>query len=934
MIINKKTFGLFSFIFFLLISLIAITAYTISARQINHSFIEKQLSIASETIQLRLASAVNRELALVRKLADTPVIRHYFMNPSDPELEALARIEFDTYLEHFDLKIVFWVNDVDKIFYSTGNEPYVVDPDDPVSYWYNLTLYRTERYNFNINYNPNMQQINLWVNVPVFNEINFTDGINGGGLHKVMKYPLGMLGTGINLSEFSNFIVNASRDFDQNITPYTFNKYAEITSAADYEVVYNKTRLDDYIEGTGAEILETARKISSDSGLREIRFIYGGKMILVSSIPDMEWFLAVSYPLPGLLAINQSMNSVFFTMLFLIMFILIIINIYIARSETALEKQNAQLIEANQKTEIASRAKSDFLAAMSHELRTPLNTIIGFSEIELNKPGKSEDARISRDNITRIHQSGLHLLGIINEILDLSKLDSGKFELVPDEYDTAMMIKSTVDMNLIRIGSKYIQFALEIEDNFPAKLTGDELRIKQIMNNLLSNAIKFTREGTVKLSISSSEIEPDRVLVTIAVSDTGIGIKAEDMGKLFDDYTQLDTRTNKEVEGTGLGLSISKKIAQMMSGDITVESEYGKGSCFMAKIFQDKAENQSDGNSVIGKETAAALRNCLQIADNADYGNMRVSGKTGADKNEKTENPLFTILAVDDHLNNLLLIREQLKPYGIQVDTASSGQEAVEKIKGIDSPKAPYDLILMDHMMPGMDGIETMKEIRKDGRYANIPVIVLTANALRGMREYYLEQGFTDFIAKPVDQMALNDVIRKRLTGNGEIEDGIINAVFSGEIIRQRVDMLNHIGAAFEMSGEIDGEYYRRLSDLIESLCAMPVPQALLYLCGRLKDAAGRKEAELIPDLIRSLCEEFDLWAKNDGNEDRDAAGIVKRLKAAIIDGDSDAAGMTVKELGTAALTPAEREMYFGIYDALMDDDNEKALERIKEWLE
>ena len=891
MIINKKTFILFSFIFFLLISLIAITAFSISARQINYSFVAQQLSIASETIRLRLASIVNSELALVLKLANTPVIRQYFINPYDPELESSARAEFDLYQEHFELKVVFWVNDFDKIFYSTGNEPYVVDPDDPESYWYNLTLYRTERYNFNINYNENMQLINLWINVPVFNEA-------AGSVNARHKHPIGMLGTGINLSEFSNFIVNAYKDFDENITPYTFNKFNEITSAANYDIVYNKIRLDDYLGETGTEILEIAHKLS---GGESNYFIYDDKIFLVSSIPEMEWFLAVSYPLPGMWAINKSMNSVFFSMLLLIMFILIIINIYIARSETALEKQNVRLIEANKKSEVASRAKSDFLAAMSHELRTPLNTIIGFSEIELNKSMQKETA----NNVTRIHQSGLHLLRIINDILDLSKLDSGKFEITPDEYDTASLISSTVDMNLIRMGSKFIKFSLDVDAGFPAKLIGDEIRIKQILNNLLSNAIKYTREGEVKLAINCKELQANQVLVTFAVSDTGIGIRAEDIGKLFDDYTQLDTRTNREVEGTGLGLSISKKIIKMMGGNITVKSEYGKGSCFTANIIQERSHAEGDA-SVLGEETAAALCSCRYISPI-----NRTSEKIDASHLDADARFQFTILAVDDHLNNLLLIREQLKPYGIHVDTASSGQEALEIIKTHGTSPC-CDMILMDHMMPGMDGIETMKAIRSYGCYANIPIIVLTANALRGMREYYLEQGFTDFIAKPADQDTLNDVIMKWLNAGNR---GQVTAAkdltasketfsaFSGEVIKQRIDKLNHLCAGFEINRyaqntDFDDEY--------KKCCSM----------------------------LRSCCDEFYLWAESHAQTAPAAAEIVMRLKNAILGGDNAAAGKVVKELGMVSLTSAERELYFNIYDALMDDDNKKALERIEEWLE
>jgi CheY-like chemotaxis protein len=228
-----------------------------------------------------------------------------------------------------------------------------------------------------------------------------------------------------------------------------------------------------------------------------------------------------------------------------------------------------------------------------------------------------------------------------------------------------------------------------------------------------------------------------------------------------------------------------------------------------------------------------------------------------------------------------------------------------------------YDMILMDHMMPGMDGIETMKEIRNDESYANIPIIVLTANALRGMREYYLEQGFTDFIAKPADQQTLNEVIGKWLIpGNRDTElktaehglaDNGINSVFSGEIVKQRIDKLNHLCAGFEIGafGEVTSE---KIDDEYKKCCNM----------------------------LRSCCEEFKLWVQNCASLDAhpEAEEIVQRLQKAILDGDTETTGKTLKELGTAAMTPEEREKYFNIYDALMDDNKEKAVERIKEWLE
>jgi len=254
----------------------------------------------------------------------------------------------------------------------------------------------------------------------------------------------------------------------------------------------------------------------------------------------------------------------------------------------------------------------------------------------------------------------------------------------------------------------------------------------------------------------------------------------------------------------------------------------------------------------------------------------------------------------------------------------------------------------MDHMMPVMDGIETMKAIKSDDRYAKIPIIVLTANALRGMREYYLEQGFADFISKPVDSQALNEAIGKYLTKNSEqvMKEGKTSEVFSNEIAKlrtmllHRINMLNHICAAFEISAHneacgkaIDDEYFRRLIDLLDSLNVISLPKPLLEQLTMLINAAHRKDTQTIRNMLRPYCKEFFLWIESHAQAQPAAADIVQRLQKAIIDGDTETTGKTVKELGTLTLTSAEREMYFNIYDALMDDNNEKALERIKEWL-
>jgi len=710
----------FSIFFFLVVSLAAITAYAISSRQINHSYVEQQLALASETTRLRLAKIVNSELALVLKMADTPVIRQYFLNPFNSEYKALAFNEFAIYQHYFEQKILFWVNDVDKIFYSTGNDSFVLDPDDPDSYWYNLTLFNTEKYNFNINYNPNLQQINLWVNVPVFTEEN---GI---------KKPLGMLGTGINLTKFSDFIINSYNEFDTNIILYTFNKSGEITSAADYMLANKKVRLEDHLGTAGTELVRFAEMLPDGES---ISYIYGNKKYLINSIPEMEWNLAVIYPLPGLLSLNQSMNTLFFCMLFLIFIILIVINIIVARSEKAMSDQNIQLIEANEKAESASRTKSNFLATMSHEIRTPLNAIMGIAQVEMQDTTLPDKHMIAYE---KIQSSGSSLLAIINDILDMSKIETGKLELNPVLYSVPDMINDAVQLNIVRIGSKPIEFLLNINENLPSYLFGDELRIKQILNNLLSNAIKYTGKGQVSLSVGYKN-DNENIILEFIVKDTGQGIKEEDVKKLFSsEYQRFNADANRTTEGTGLGLNITKSIVEMMNGIITVDSEYGKGSTFAASVRQKINEY-----TPIGKEIAQKL------------GSFNYSVKKETEKITRELMPYGSVLVVDDVDTNLYVAHGILTLYNLDVELAGSGFSAIEKV---ESGKR-YDIIFMDHMMPQMDGIETTHKLREMGYEGTI--IALTANALAGNEAMFAQKGFDGFIPKPINAMQLNNALNK-----------------------------------------------------------------------------------------------------------------------------------------------------------------------------
>jgi len=404
-----------------------------------------------------------------------------------------------------------------------------------------------------------------------------------------------------------------------------------------------------------------------------------------------------------------------------------------------IETQNKTLHELKEEAENANQSKSNFLAVMSHEIRTPLNAIIGIAQIEMM------DDELPEKHITayeKIQNSGSHLLGIINDILDMSKIETGMLNINPVEYDLPSLINDMVQLNIIRIGSKLIKFKLNIDENIPMTLYGDEQRIKQILNNLLSNAIKYTEKGKVELCVNSKIIIKDEkqlVQLIFSVKDTGQGITIEDIEKLFSEYTRFNEKANRKIEGTGLGLNITKKIVDMMDGTINVESEYGKGSVFTVKIPQIIVNNKK-----IGKELKERLSSFTFI-----------SKKQEKQKITRELMPYGSVLIVDDIEANIYVAKGLMSPYHLQITTVNDGYSAIDLIKNGET----FDVIFMDHMMPEIDGVETTKQIRDLGYIE--PIIALTANAVSGQAEMFLQNGFDEFLSKPLDILHLDAVLNK-----------------------------------------------------------------------------------------------------------------------------------------------------------------------------
>lgn len=390
-------------------------------------------------------------------------------------------------------------------------------------------------------------------------------------------------------------------------------------------------------------------------------------------------------------------------------------------------KMIEQLNIARDTAEKANAAKTDFLSNMSHEIRTPLNAIVGFSNLLLDDESVPEKAK---DEVRDIVMASDNLLEIVNGILDISKIEAGKLEIVDTEYSVKKVIDELVALSKGRLGDKPIEFKTNIDQSIPPVLYGDAGRIKQICVNILTNAIKYTKEGWIEFKVSSV-VKDNICRLIISVEDTGIGIKEKNIDKLFNKFERLDLEDNVTIEGTGLGLAITKKLVDLMHGKIVVQSVFGKGSKFTVSIDQRIVENPTikvDAEKITNKEIIV--------------------------NNKK-------VLLVDDNKINLKVAERLLESYGIKTESAESGFACLDKIKAGEK----YDLIMLDDMMPKMSGVETLKKL-KEIKDFDTKVIALTANALTGMREKYLNDGFNDYLAKPINKEELNKIINKYLNND------------------------------------------------------------------------------------------------------------------------------------------------------------------------
>lgn len=390
----------------------------------------------------------------------------------------------------------------------------------------------------------------------------------------------------------------------------------------------------------------------------------------------------------------------------------------------------------------SNRAKSVFLANMSHEIRTPINGILGMNSMIL----KSTNDDTLREYALNVQSAGHTLLSIVNDILDISKIESGKMQIVESEYELFSVLNDCYNMVASKAEEKALEFKMVVDQNLPSTLIGDEVRIRQVIGNLLSNAVKYTKRGSVtfemalELAKTGAVIsEGSRVMLKIKVSDTGLGIRTEDMEKLFQQFLRFDEKKNRTIEGTGLGLNLTRSLVEMMDGDIYVQSEYGRGSTFTVEIPQQVKNAEALGN--FAERYRQAISKKEQIR-------------------EKVYAPKAKILVVDDVRMNLKVVEGLLKETAIQIDSVMSGRAALEHVR-----EKQYDIVFLDHMMPEMDGIETLHRMRAmdDNMSKGKPVIMLSANAVIGAKEGYLKEGFNDYVSKPINEIELFKILKKYL---------------------------------------------------------------------------------------------------------------------------------------------------------------------------
>lgn len=477
------------------------------------------------------------------------------------------------------------------------------------------------------------------------------------------------------------------------------------------------------------EKLNTSRSAAVYSEGKQGRFFLFG-----ADLPQTNCSMIGYVPWEAVAGNISNIYMLVFTVVSLLLLLFAVGSIYLfmLQSQAA---ETESIKKAKQIADNANKAKSDFLANMSHEIRTPINAVLSMNEMILRESRENDTLNYAQN----IAAAGRSLLSLINDILDFSKIESGHMELAEAKYQLSSLLYDVIAIIEPRAKGKSLEFTVNTDETLPNELFGDVIRIRQIMLNLLTNAVKYTHKGKVVFEVGRSKDEREDFALEIKVTDTGIGIKEEDKKKIFADFERLDTVKNKNIEGTGLGMAITKKLIDLMRGSVTLESIYGVGSSFTVVLPQKVVDA-----APIGKFTYR----------------LNSASEGGKKYHESFHAPNAKILAVDDNEVNLLVVRNLLKKTELQIDTCKSGEECLQKMQ-----EEPYHIILLDQMMPGIDGIETLKKSKtlENNKCKDTPIIALTANAISGAREMFLAEGFSDYLSKPIIPEKLEAMMKKYL---------------------------------------------------------------------------------------------------------------------------------------------------------------------------
>jgi signal transduction histidine kinase/DNA-binding response OmpR family regulator len=611
------------------------------------------------------------------------------------------------------------------------------------------------------------------------------------------------------------------------------------------------------------------------------------------------------------------------------------------------ETKNILLDTERQKVEAeaANKAKTAFLSTMSHEIRTPMNAILGITEIQLQNDDLDQNVR---EALEKIYTSSDLLMGIINDILDLSKIEAGKMELSITKYEIASLVSDTIQLNLMSMSGKPIEFKLHMDEKMPISLLGDEHRVQQILNNLLSNAFKYSMDGTVKLSVSAEPVDgnENEIILVINVSDTGQGMTKEQIDMLFDEYSRFNLEANRSTEGTGLGMGITNNLVHLMNGEIFIDSEPGKGSVFTVRLPQGKA-----GSGVLGREMAENLHQ-FRTSSRAQMKRVKIS---------REPMPYGSVLLVDDVETNIYVASGLLSPYRLKIDSAISGAEAIEKVKNGNV----YDIIFMDHMMPKMDGIEATKIIR--GMGYEKPIVALTANAVSGQADIFIGNGFNDYIFKPIDIRQLNAILNRLIrdvqppevieaarkdTANEEVPDDGPQPLISPNLAEVFTrDALKALAAMEKVYEEDD---YNNKDNLrtytisvhgIKNALANIGKNDLSATALKLEKAGREENIDMVKsetpaflDSLRAVLEELKPKMKKSviGKDDEDRPYLTEMLitiKTACGDYDEQTADKALVELRKKTWSPQTNELLGKIAEQLLHSNFDEIVDDIDKFL-